>query len=164
MNLLAIDPGNTESAYVYYNTETQQLGDFGKVDNDDLIDELSASDADSISIEMIASYGMAVGRSVFETCLWVGRFIQRWKEHHPKNAAVRLVYRKSVKMHLCGQTKAKDSNIRQAIMDRYGSTRQKALGTKKEPGPLYGVSKDVWAALGVAITAAETPAEDGEII
>ena len=55
-----------------------------------------------------------------------------------------------------GQTKAKDSNIRQAIMDRYGSTREAAIGTKKNPQELYGVSKDIWAALGVAITASET--------
>jgi hypothetical protein len=55
-------------------------------------------------------------------------------------------------MCLCGATKAKDSNIRQAIMDRYGSAREKAIGRKATPGPLYGVSKDIWAAIGVAIT------------
>ena len=92
---------------------------------------------------------MAVGKSVFETCVWIGRFIEAW------NGEWEYVYRKDVKMCLCGQTRAKDSNIRQAIMDRYGSERSIAIGTKANPGPLYQVSKDIWAALGVAITATE---------
>jgi hypothetical protein len=162
MKILAIDPGNTLSAWTEYDTETKTIGNFAKDGNDDVLDEIKASDADAISIEMIASYGMAVGASVFETCLWIGRFLQHWKEHHPDNAHVRLVFRKEVKMHLCGTTKAKDSNIRQAIMDRYGSTREKAIGKKASPGPMYGVSKDVWAAIGVAITAAETKDETDE--
>ena len=34
----------------------------------------------------------------------------------------------------------------------------KAIGLKASPGPLYGMAGDCWAALGVAITAAETSA------
>ena len=69
------------------------------------------------------------------------------------------VYRKDVKMHLCGSMRAKDTNIRQAIIDRYpasGGGKCPQIGTKKEPGPLYGVSKDIWSALAVAITYSET--------
>ena len=54
-------------------------------------------------------------------------------------------------MYLCHSMKAKDGNIRQAILDLYGG-KDVALGNKKRPGPLYGVSKDIWAALAVAIT------------
>ena len=60
-------------------------------------------------------------------------------------------------MHLCGSAKAKDSNIRQAIIDRYGGDPKRCIGTKKAPGPLYGISADQWAALALALTAAENP-------
>ena len=151
MRILAIDPGTTKSAWVMY--QDSEIVDFSISENIDLLrmlDDGSLQDADKLYIEMVASYGMAVGKTVFETCVWIGRFIEGWHDNWE------YIYRKDVKMHLCGQTKAKDSNIRQAIMDRYGSERSIAIGTKKSPGPLYGVSKDIWAALGVAITADET--------
>jgi hypothetical protein len=100
-----------------------------------------------LAIEMIASYGMAVGREVFETCVWIGRFQQAWPE--PK--AVRLVYRREVKLHLCGVTQAKDANIRMALLDKVGPQ-----GVKARPGPTYGIKSHAWAALAVAVTAAET--------
>ena len=95
---------------------------------------------------------MAVGREVFETCVWIGRFQQAWRDP----GAVELVYRKDVKLHLCGTNKAKDANVRQALLDMFprtggGATPQ--VGTKHQPGPLYGVSSHAWPALGVAITA-----------
>jgi hypothetical protein len=99
-----------------------------------------------LGIEMIACYGMPVGAEVFETCIWIGRFIERWGSH------AFYIYRKDVKLHLCGQARAKDANVRQALIDRYGSSQKKAIGTKKAPGPLYGISSHVWSALGVAIT------------
>jgi hypothetical protein len=95
---------------------------------------------------MIASYGMAVGREVFETCVWIGRFIQaRQPMQHE------LIYRRDVKIHLCGSPRAKDANIRQSLLDKFGE-----VGTKKNPGPLFGVKSHVWSALAVAVTALET--------
>jgi len=99
---------------------------------------------------------MPVGKDVFETCVWSGRFIQVAVDAGHK--VPELIYRKEVKMHLCGSMRAKDSNIRQAILDLFdpsGGGKTPQVGTKKEPGPLFGVSKDVWAALGVALTYAE---------
>ena len=55
--------------------------------------------------------------------------------------------RKDEKINLCGNMKAKDSNIRQALIDRFG-----VVGTKKNPGWFYGVSKDVWQAIAVGVT------------
>jgi hypothetical protein len=96
---------------------------------------------------MVASYGMPVGREVFETCVWIGRFQQSWR--YPE--AVKLVYRRDVKLHLCGNSRAKDANIRQALIDKLGP-----VGTKSAPGPLYGVKSHAWAAVAVAVTAYET--------
>ena len=156
--ILAIDPGTYKSAFVLYsNGEIEESGIY---QNDDMLAIIYKFSYDHFAVEMIASYGMPVGKSVFETCVWIGRFIQRFKEtprvSRPK---FHYVYRKAVKMHLCGSTRAKDSNIRQAIIDRYPATgggKTPQIGIKNKKGPLYGISKDVWAALAVAITFDET--------
>ena len=153
--LLAIDPGNVESAWILYDNENKMPDDFAKEINQDVSMRFEnfRTKTDTLAIEMIASYGMPVGESVFQTCVWIGRYAQLWESLGGK---AHFLFRKDVKMALCHTMKAKDSNIRQAIMDRYGSTREAAIGTKKDPKACYGISKDVWAAFGVAITFAET--------
>ena len=158
MRILAIDPGNIESAFVIY--DNGEIIDKGKVKNQEMlyeIDDLTGLNVKHLAIEMIASYGMPVGETVFETCLWTGRFIERWDGYYTK------IKRIQVKSHLCHSGKAKDANIRQAIIDRYpaiGGGKIPQIGTKSKPGALYGVSKDIWAALAVAITFDELYARD----
>jgi hypothetical protein len=147
--MLAIDPGTDQSGWCV--CLDGRILDSGVAPNDMLIDKVAEFHG-RVAIEMIASYGMAVGREVFETCVWIGRFMQA--SRNPDT--VRLVYRKDVKLHLCGSPKAKDANIRQALLDmfpRSGGGKTPQIGTKAQPGPLYGVSSHAWAALAVAITA-----------
>jgi hypothetical protein len=148
MNILAIDPGNTHSAFVVYDTGGKRRVHAEKLTNRELLSLLEGDNTDlnwyPLAIEMIASYGMPVGAEVFETCLWIGRFIQAHGGPHIK------VYRRDVKLHLCGSSRAKDPNVRQALIDLVGPQ-----GTKKQPGPTYGLKADMWAALGVAVTAAQ---------
>lgn len=147
--LLAIDPGTTHSGWAFFRNGRPY--ESGVSINAEIIDMLRGS-VDPVAIEMIASYGMAVGKEVFETCVWIGRFVQVAGPDR-----VRLVYRKDVKMHLCGNARAKDANIRQALIDKWGG-KAEAIGNVKKPGPLYGVKSHAWAALAVAVTAAETRA------
>lgn len=155
MRLLAIDPGTTESAYVEYDTEQRRVVSWAKLPNAEMLRRIDESWSKAFACEMIQSYGMSVGREIFETVLWVGRFCERW-EHMSDREPARLVFRREVKIHLCNSVKAKDANVRQALIDRYGGKAQ-AIGLKATQGPLYGLSGDGWAALGVAVTAAETP-------
>ena len=67
-----------------------------------------------------------------------------------------LLPRQTVKATLCHDTRAKDANVRQALLDRFGGSA--AIGRKATPGPLYGVSRDVWSALALAVCYAETGA------
>lgn len=149
MNLLAIDPGNTHSAYVVY--DGAKPIQFGKVDNEWLLDRMRTKhfDASHMAVEMIASYGMSVGREVFETCVVIGQLLEAWSRPHT------LVFRREVKLHLCGSPRAKDSNIRTALIDRYGG-KEKAIGRKATPGVLFGISADCWSALAIAVTFSET--------
>ncbi len=148
--ILAIDPGPAFSAYAILD-ENLHPQEFNKLPNCEILDMVDAVANDNstyskgewhYAIEMVASYGMAVGKEVFETCVWVGRFTQT---AIPLKAE--YVYRKDVKINLCGSMKAKDGNIRQALIDRFG-----VVGVKKAPGWFYGVSKDVWSAIAVGVT------------
>lgn len=145
--VLAIDPGNEMSAYVLMDNEYKII-EFGKISNQEML-SLIDKGFDSISwdlvLEMVASYGMAVGKEVFETCVWIGRFYEA--AHASDSYYIERVYRKDVKLNLCGQTRAKDSNIIQALKDRFGDK-----GTKASPGWFYGFSKDVWQAYAVGVT------------
>ena len=100
---------------------------------------------DRLVIEQVASFGMAVGAEVFETVYWSGRFAEAV---YP--LPVDRITRIKVKTHLCHDSRAKDANIRAALIDRYGGPAALRKG-----GDLYGVSKDVWSALAVAVTWAD---------
>lgn len=156
--ILAIDPGNEESAFVLYSPGMQIR--FGKLPNKELLTEIDNTPDRTFMhgvselvcvIERIESYGMAVGREVFETCFWIGRFMERWHIATSDTCEAQLLSRRAVKLHLCNSAKAKDGNVRQALIDRFGG-KAIAIGGKKKPGPLYGVSGDVWSALAVAVT------------
>lgn len=145
--ILAIDPGNKESAYCIIEVSTYKPLEFGKEDNKvilEIIEEFKKYNDDKLAvIEMVACYGMAVGEEIFETCKWIGRFEQKLLDF----TKVKFIYRKEEKMNLCHTMKAKDSNIRQALIDRFG-----VVGTKKNPGWFYGFKADIWQAYAVGIT------------
>ncbi|CAB4218380.1 hypothetical protein UFOVP1596_18 [uncultured Caudovirales phage] len=142
MKILAIDPGTTESAYVVW--DGQLIHAKGKIINADLKGLLHHCEANVMAVEMIASYGMPVGKEVFETCLFIGKLLERWEAL--ERLPAELIYRKDIKIHHCGSMKAKDGNIRQALIDRFG-----VPGTKKQPGITYGVSNDIWSALAIGV-------------
>lgn len=138
--VLAIDPGPVESAFVVWDGE-EILG-LGKVPNEELRAELEggipwAKLPSVLAIEMISSYGMPVGAEVFETCVWIGRFVEAW------GGDFQYVTRRAVKLELCNSARAKDSNVSQALRDRFGWTRSEARK--------LGLKADIWQALGVAV-------------
>lgn len=151
MIVAAIDPGSEQSAWLVWDSEAGKVGTFGIWPNDQLLRDLRDTPSTAelptvefVVIEKIESYGMAVGAEVFDTVWWTGRFTEA--------AAPLPVYRmprRTVKLALCGSPRAKDSNVRQALLDRFGG--RAATGTKAKPGPLYGIHGDLWAALAVAV-------------
>jgi hypothetical protein len=156
MNLLAIDPGHVQSAFVLYDTEADKPLEWATLGNTPMLGYIDRADAEVLAIEMIASYGMPVGREVFETCVAIGRFIERWRWH--RGSEPLLVYRADVKLFLTHSRRSKDANVRQALIDKFGPGKELAIGKKASQGPLYGLTGDCWAALGVAVTASETEA------
>ena len=148
MVIFALDPGTTKTAFAVW--DGSRLLESGIHDNADILAMCRGANVAGrrMAVEMIASYGMAVGREVFETCVWIGRFVEAFDSI---GGTSMMAYRKDIKLHLCHSMRAKDSNIRQALVDRFGPP-----GTKKHPGPLYGAKSHVWSALAVAVFTHDT--------
>ena len=135
--IIAIDPGNAQSGYCVIDRSTLRPLEFGKIDNAELLQKLSSAGVQGwrwAVIEMVASYGMSVGREVFDTVLWIGRFYE---------------------------ARANDAAIRRALIDRFADHDLKnGRGTKKNPDFFYGFKADVWAAYAVGLTAIENREND----
>lgn len=144
--VLAIDPGTEQSAFVHFIDGEPES--FGIRSNEWVLTlvgvyaRMSESIPLTVVIEKVASYGMAVGAEVFETVRWAGRF-----EQAAQPAPVVRIPRLDVKLALCHDSRAKDANVRRAVIDRFGGD-----AAIKKGGVLYGVSKDVWAAVAVGLT------------
>lgn len=174
MRLLAIDPGSEITAWVLF--------DDGRIHDRDFTENhamaMSLFQVSHVAVEYMRPRGMPTSKEEMDTQFWAGRFIQ---EH----AARKLIpwtpiYRHDVKLHLCGNARAKDPNIRQALIDRYGG-ESVAIGNKKcrkckgkgtykretcsecegskwlhPPGPLAGIHDDLWSALAIGVTWLDT--------
>lgn len=143
--MIAIDPGSERSAMLwYFGDQPQAIGISMLAKNSGVLAELRTSPyLQPLVIEMVACYGMPVGREVFETVRWIGRFTEAWES---RGGQVEYVYRKDIKLALCGTARAKDPNVRQALIDRFGGP-----ASIKKGGPLHGITKDLWSALAVAV-------------
>lgn len=178
LKVFAIDPGTKQSAYVdleidgalaadgrlAYNQSSLKICSFGKEANKTVAKKLAErlgkkEDGALVVIERVAAMGMPVGYEIFETCEWIGRFAQIAEDAGAKAEAV---YRLEEKITLCGDSKAKDANIRQSLVDRFARHDLKTgKGTKKEPDVFYGFYADVWSAMAVAVTMLEQKAGTG---
>lgn len=140
--ILAIDPGTAKSQWLLWWPD-------GKLTSEHTPNAVLASqlrdgyfDGRAVAIEMMASYGMPVGKEVFETCYYIGALMEICGQ---RGLRVIPVYRSEAKIALCGSARAKDPNVRQALIDIFGKA-----GTKKEPGGTYGISGHAWSALAIA--------------
>jgi hypothetical protein len=151
--IIAIDPGTHESAILQWDGE--RISNPMIVANNAIVNALQIVPPQTdLCIEMVACYGMAVGKEVFETCVWIGRFDAVWTMTTGKAAS--LLFRQQVKLHHCNSARAKDANVRQALIDRLG-----APGTKAQPGVTYGIKSHLWSALAIAVYAFDTKNKRG---
>lgn len=160
MTVVAIDPGHVASAYVRIDRALRPL-EFGKAPNADVLIWLTNAgeefhDGATYAIEMVESFGMAVGAEVFHTCVWIGRFAHAVDVATDQCAEALLVPRTDMKLHLCHSRRAKDPNITQALIDRFAPGEpNRGKGTKAAPGWFYGFAADVWQAYALAVTVAD---------
>jgi hypothetical protein len=156
MKILAIDPGTEQSAFVAWDTgkddfiPTSDIGDSrGLISNDEFYNEifsiLEATRLDVVAIEMVQSYGLKVGRSTFQTVLFVGRLVGKI-ENSVYTPKIKYYGRPTIKAQVGGKN---DAQIRASLRLRYGEAKK---GEKLE-----GVKKDIWSALALATALTERP-------
>ena len=145
MLIVAIDPGNTVSAYLEW--DGTRIHEQAIAPNAEVLEYLRRSSASALFIEKLACMGMIVGREILDTAVWSGRFAQVWddlwgseSEYFGCNA--QFILRTDIKKH----HKAKnDKEVRAALIEKYG-----APGTKKNPGLTYGCKSHLWQAFALA--------------
>lgn len=152
MRILAIDPGNIESGYCVM--DHYRPIESCKIRNEyieRLLCNLDYFDkCKTVVIEMVESYGMPVGREVFDTLRWIGKF-EAYAQHY--DMKVEFVTRKEEKLAICHSMKANDATIRQALVDRFApGTPNHGKGSKREKGFFYGFKADMWSAFAVGVT------------
>lgn len=147
--ILAIDPGPVKSAFVLVDDNNYKPVQFDLIENSKVFYPIEGA-YDHFVIECIASYGMSVGKDVFETCYWIGRFMQY---AHMQNKKINRIYRMEEKMTICHNSRARDTNIRHALIDRFAQHDFKnGKGKKDNPDWFFGFRADIWAAYAVGVT------------
>jgi hypothetical protein len=119
--VVGIDPGDTQSAYAVVDANYEVV-EADKVENEDLALFLKCTLVDThVVVEGIQSYGMPVGRNVFDTCYQIGRILQICDDLGlPWTIYNRPEYTKAI----CGVQKINDSVLRQALLLRFGGDKK----------------------------------------
>lgn len=150
--LLCLDPGSTKSAWIIYQPGHKQIiNGFGIEENEKVARRISdmTLSFDEVICERVSGfmggYGdqKSIGKDIIDTAIWIGRY---WQAAEYSSKIFITMSRKTIAAKLTGMAKYGDKEVRAALIKRFGEP-----GTIKAPGLLYGVSRDLWAALGVGV-------------
>ena len=150
--IYGVDPGTTKSGVAYFDTENNRVvwssGDMPNADVLGWIRRYRDQDDTDIALERIAAiYGGVVGGETVKTIQFCGRVIEAAQ---PK--VIRCLSPQEIRQAICGTAKAKDPGVTQALLDKIGPK-----GTKKSPGPTFGVSSHAWRGLAAAYASTLVP-------
>lgn len=93
--------------------------------------------------EQFQPQGQPIGVASRDTIINIGRLCKQWELAARRELV--LMTAPEWREILCDSRRAKDGNVRDALIAIYGEP-----GTKKNPGPTYGVTSHAWQALGIA--------------
>ena len=149
MRILGIDPGTTKSGFAIISEDWREKGPLsaGVLQNEDLlahIESMPIGAECTIAIEMITSYGMRVGQTTFDTCVFIGRLCQVC---YSRGFDPVMIKRHEVKKEICPGKKANDSTIRLKLIEEMGWT----TGDINKQSKRTGLKSHAWQALAVAV-------------
>lgn len=163
MLIIGIDPGETKSGFVAWDTVAEELLVKEHASNNQIAGWLLSWTPmpDIVACEGVVIYdnsGGAIGNPLVTTCLWIGEYRQVCK-----HLGVRWMMglRKTVITHFTGNPRFSSKQLKVPLLDRFGDfTHSKnGLGTAKKPGKLFGINKGgvnhMWDALSLAVWAAD---------
>lgn len=154
--IFAIDPGPERSGWVQWGRQFDGMMPLGvglidsgaDWENEDVLALARvASHRDTILVEEVLPFECA-GRPIVHSIRFTGRLEEI---AHSARATFHVLPYHKVRVHLTGNPRAKESAVRAAVLERFGGSDKLAKGTKKEPGPLYGISGHAWSALALAL-------------
>ena len=144
--ILCIDPGAKQSGCVLLSS-TGEVESAGMRTNPEIIELLREAkrltEHDVLVIEMMENFGKTLGTDALRTVWWSGRFSEAWLD---RAGVLHEMPRREVKLALCGSMRAKDPNVRAALIDLYGGE----VETKKG-GKLGKVKSHAWQALALGV-------------
>ena len=160
MRVLGIDPGPLHkwTGVVLVDFNKNSIEDKGLIHNTDMISWIRERRQlfDVCGIEVLQAQGCQVQQTTFDTGHWGGRYAQ---VVYDLGKPVYEIFRRKIKIHLCGKSSTGDTQVSAACRDRFkptGGGKDPWKGVKGKPGPLYGISKDMWSALAIAVYTNET--------
>ncbi len=160
--ILAVDPGSVTHGVVLYNAPALRLTWVDKAATTEAVCErmrdlwtagvpfrlaverVSAQQHAANSLLRTAEHGgwlMCEGAAVGAPSMWMTRS------------------QVLTELHVSGGSR--DAQVRARMIELHGGSKESAVGTKREPGPLYGVTSHAWQALGVAVAAHRRYAREG---
>jgi len=165
MRILAIDPGNIESAWVLFQKEKLSLREgvmfkifsCGKELNDEVLDKLAYEMSyDALAMEEIVAYGKWSGREITDSAFWSGRFCQA------STAPFTMINRSKVRWHLGGQKKVTDATIIERLIERFcpglyskykagDLTKMKMINASRDEY-FENFHDDIWQAFALGVT------------
>lgn len=145
--IMGLDPGLKESSYVILEPNKMEILRYGTLSNNEILNRkdlgfrrINSNVEHELVIEMLSPMGQITGHSIHMTAVWIGVFAEAFC------GKVYLLPRMEIKMILCGRGKSGDSDMRKKCIEMVGPK-----GTKKEPGPTYGLKTHMWQALAAAL-------------
>ena len=151
MILVALDPGPVTSGLVVYDTDAQRvIRSHAELVWPDVRRLLSDHLLSGAGVVCERTQAGPPSTDVVRTTEMVGR-VMEWCDS--TRTPLELLYRREVLAGLGVSARGpKDALVRSALIDLHGTSRALAVGTRRAPGPLYGVTSHAWAALALAVT------------
>lgn len=168
--LLAIDPGTMQSAYAGIRNDYSIIA-AAKVPNNKVLELIMLGGYDELVIECMEPRTLNIGKEkappqrigdeTYETCIWIGRFMEAAYRH---GMDVHRVYRSEERRMLVPSKKNKlpplpepapksvDAQIRASLIRRFARhDKVNGKGKKNSRDVFYGFKADMWNAYAVGV-------------